>query len=329
MALGWDQRLQGHFDGYVASANDAAANEATGHVPARVARVDRSANLVLHAGGEARATTRHRLAVGDWTSLRLGGPVPVVTAVLPRRSTLTRTDSQGEHQVIAANIDLVLLVHPLDRPVNLRRLERELVLAWASGARPVVVLTKSDLGDAAGAARRLAPRVDGVEVLSTRVTAGQGTAEVAALLAPNRTAVLLGASGAGKSSLVNHLVGSELLATGAVRGGDGKGRHTTTARHLVALPGGGLLVDTPGLRSLGLSDDGAGLEAAFGDIEELASSCRFRDCRHRDEPGCGVLAAVAGGTLVPARLWSYTKLQRELELGRQRSPGGRGRRVSR
>jgi ribosome biogenesis GTPase len=245
---------------------------------------------------------------GDWVVLRTGPP-PSVDHILPRWSALER-----EGQLLAADIDIVFVVASLDRPLNLNRIERELVLAWDSGARPVVVLTKADATPDAGMlTKTVEARAVGVDVLATSAAVGDGVEEMLAYLRPNRTAVLLGPSGAGKSTLVNRLLQDEAQATGDVREGDHKGRHTTSSRHLLTVPGGGVLIDTPGLRSVGLTGAEGGVALAFPDIEEIGEGCRFRDCRHAGEPGCAVQRAVDEGRLDPDRVASYRKLQAELE----------------
>jgi ribosome biogenesis GTPase / thiamine phosphate phosphatase len=253
-------------------------------------------------------------AVGDWVCLRDRH----IHAVLPRRTALSRRQPGGgaHEQVLAANVDLVLAVVAPGRDANPRRLERLLALAWESGAQPVVVLGRADLcpewgTDLATEVAGLAAVAPGVDVLPLSCFTGEGVDDVAALLRPGKTAVLLGSSGVGKSTLVNRLAGRDLLATGEVRD-DGRGRHTTTHRQLVALAGGGLVIDTPGLRELGLWTGGEGTAAAFDDLEALAAGCRFGDCRHRTESGCAVRAAVAKGRLDPDRLAAWEKLQREL-----------------
>lgn len=261
------------------------------------------------------ASTGDRLAVGDWVAVRIvDEDTRRVHAVLPRRSTLRRQDpgSGQAEQLLAANVDLVLIVAPLDR-LRVSRVERELLVAWESGARPVVVLSKADVAeDAAAAADAMARRTGGAEVVTTSARSGEGIDRISALLRPNLTAVLFGPSGAGKSSLANALLGDEVLATGEVRDADHRGRHTTTSRQLVPLPGGGVLIDTPGIRSIGVWGGEEGLSAAFADVQELAMACRFRDCRHEREPGCAVSDAVARGALDPARLDSYRKLLGEV-----------------
>jgi ribosome biogenesis GTPase len=305
--LGYDEAWATHLDDYP----DCSA--------ARVCREDRSSWQVLSAAGPTRATAHESLTqsgdrpvVGDWVAVR----GDVIDGVLPRRSAFVR-HTAGEAtrpQVLAANIDYAMLVVPLDAPPNLRRLERLLALSWESGAQPVVVLSKSDhaadleLLEARTAVEGVALSV-AVHAVSART--GEGLDELADYVAPGRTVALLGTSGAGKSTLANALAGAELLATAEIRA-DGKGRHTTTRRELVMLPGGGVLIDTPGLRGVQLWAAEEGLATAFEDVESLTGACRFSDCAHDGEPGCAVLAAVAAGTLEARRLESYRKLQREL-----------------
>ncbi len=236
--------------------------------------------------------------------------------------------------MLAANVDLVFVVCGLDRPLRPGRIERAVVLAWESAAEPVLVLTKADLAaDPASAAEEAAGACPAAAVHLTAAYTGVGLDGLVATLEGRRTAALLGESGAGKSTLVNALAGEDVLATGAVRAADAKGRHTTTARHLVPLPGGGALIDTPGLRQLGLWSGEEGLAAAFADVEALAAGCRFRDCAHREETGCAVVEAVAGGRLPARRLSGYLKLRRELDHqeGRRAEHESRaaGRRASR
>ena len=310
-----------------------AAAGAPGAVPARIARADRGAALAISDAGAAPVRGAG-LAVGDWVAARDG----TVAARLPRRSTLSRRAAGGAaaEQVIAANVDVVLVVHGLDRPLRVRRLHRALAMAWDCGAVPALVLTKADLAAAAPVEALPADAALGVDVHTVSAVSGQGVDEIAARAAPARTVVMLGESGAGKSSLANALLGRDAAATGAVRGGDAKGRHTTTARHLLPLPAGGALVDTPGVRELGLWGAESGVARAFDDIEALAEGCRFRDCRHEAEPGCAVRAAAASGELDPGRLQSLRDLRRELaadELRRderaRRAHGRRGARAVR
>jgi ribosome biogenesis GTPase len=215
-------------------------------------------------------------------------------------------------QVVAANIDLVFVTVALGVPPRLRRIERALAMAWSSGAAPVVLLTKSDLSADIEADLRAARSVSGgTEVIAVNAS-GAGLARLREILLEGLVAVLIGPSGTGKSTLVNRLSGNEALATAEVRA-DGKGRHTTTHRELIELPGGGLIIDTPGTRELGLWDAGAGIDEVFGDLTEVAAQCRFRNCKHEREPGCAVRAAAADDPTVLARLESKRKLEREQE----------------
>jgi ribosome biogenesis GTPase len=256
--------------------------------------------------------------VGDWVGVRLRDDThrPLVQAVLPRRTAFVRR-APGDRtvaQVLAANVDTVFLVAGLDNDYNLRRIERALVLAWESGAAPVVVLNKADLATFDLDARRAeVERVAaGVPVLTLAAKHGEGLEALRPWLLPGRTVALLGSSGVGKSTIVNRLLGREKQRTQEVREADQRGRHTTTHRELVLLPGGAILLDTPGLREIQLWSEGSGLEAAFEDLLSHAGGCRFRDCGHAGEPGCAVRAAVDAGRLDGRRLESYLKLQAEL-----------------
>jgi ribosome biogenesis GTPase / thiamine phosphate phosphatase len=321
--LGWDGAWADLFAPWADS----------GHRPGRLLAAHRGGDLVATAHGELLTQVTGRLrhlagpgladlpAVGDWVALRDGR----IQAALPRRTALTRRmpGSAAGQQVLAANVDLVVIVVAPGRDANPRRVERLLALAWESGAQPVVVLGRADLcpdygTDVATELAGLAAVAPGVRTLALSCYTGQGVDEIAAMLTAGRTAVLLGSSGVGKSTLVNRLAGRDLLATGEVRD-DGKGRHTTTVRQLVALAGGGLVIDTPGLRELGLWTGDAGSSAAFGDVEALAAGCRFDDCRHQTEPGCAVLAALADGRLAPDRFAAWEKLQREQAWARRRA----------
>jgi ribosome biogenesis GTPase len=311
--LGWDE----------AWASELERTEEPALTPGRIAAQHRGEYVVWTPDGELRAEVSGRLfyelapfhdlpAVGDWVGLRVDGGRAVVHALLPRRSAFTRKEALKEAvaQTLAANVDTALLVNGLDADFSLRRIERYLATAWESGATPVVVLTKTDVcEDVADAVAQVDSVAIGVPVLPVSNVTGEGVDAVAAELKPGRTAVLLGSSGVGKSTLLNRLAGSELMVTGALAA-DGTGRHTTTHRELVVLPGGSLVIDTPGLRELQLWE--GDVETAFGDVEELAGNCRFRDCSHTREPGCDVLAAVDDGRLELDRLRSWRKLQREL-----------------
>jgi ribosome biogenesis GTPase len=337
--LGWDDAWNAAFQPY----------RAEGLVPGRVAVQHRGEWDVVTEDGDVRARVPGRLrheagslaelpVVGDWVALDPGEPgSSAIRAVLPRRTRFSRRAAHDpgseatREQVIAANIDVVFVTASLSEDVNARVLERYLTLAWESGARPVILLTKADLERDPDAVAAEVAEIGGevpVHVVSSRT--GVGLDSVRAHLGPGSTGALLGPSGVGKSSLVNMLVGEERLTTGAVRE-DGSGRHTTTRRELVPLPGGGLIVDNPGMRELHLwlADDG--LEDAFDDIAGLEARCKFSDCSHEGEPGCAIHAALADGTLAPERWESYRTLQRELaELEerlarRERSRARRGR----
>lgn len=303
--LGWDEFFEVPF----------AEHASSGFVPARIARVDRGQVTALTADGPVRATTHGGQAVctGDWVALRPADP-PEVAAILPRRTAVVRSSASrtSEGQTLAANVDTVAVVVSLSNALDPGRVERMAALAWDSGAVPVLVLTKTDSVDdrhraeVAESAAQLAP---GVEVLATSSVTGFGLDRLRDVL--TGSVVLLGPSGVGKSTLGNALLGADELATGEVRAVDGKGRHTTVHRELIPLPGGGVLIDTPGLRAVGLHDSEAGLHQVFAEIEELAAQCRFTDCEHTGEPGCAVAEAIAEGVLPERRLASYRKLQRE------------------
>jgi ribosome biogenesis GTPase / thiamine phosphate phosphatase len=281
---------------------------------ARVTRVDRGQLTVLTAAEERRVHVSGGLhgesavVVGDWVAVR--GELAV--RVLPRRTAFVRTAAGrgSAPQVVAANIDLVLVVDALVGAARLRRIERYLSVAWASGATPVVVLTKADLcPDVPAALAQVAEDAVGVEVLAVSAVSGQGVPGLRSLIAPGCTAAMVGPSGVGKSSLANALAGRPVAATAAIRA-DGRGRHTTTARELHPLPGGGLLIDTPGMRELALPG-GDGVDTAYADVADRATGCRFRNCSHRTEPGCAVAAAIDRGELDPARFTAWRKLQAE------------------
>ncbi|PDT72458.1 ribosome small subunit-dependent GTPase A [Bradyrhizobium sp. C9] len=300
---------------------------AQGCVPARVVVQQRGLYTLVTDHGELRAQLAGRLVhearegghpvVGDWVAVtaRPAEGAATIHAILPRRTMFVRkaADTVQAVQVVAANVDVALLVASMNADFNLRRLERYLATAWQSGARPVVVLTKADLRDAPDDIVAAAESIAfGVPVLVVSAVTGAGVTELAALLKPGETCVLVGSSGAGKSTLVNAFAGTERMATGGIREDDARGRHTTTHRELVRLPGGALILDTPGMRELGLIDAEEGLGVAFDDIEALARDCRFRDCGHGNEPGCAVRTALETGQLDPDRWRGFQKLQREL-----------------
>jgi len=322
--MGWSPRLQTEWE--------TCAPEGT--IPGRVVRAERERYTVVTALGDVAASLGGRLrhtatgpldlpSVGDWVafSQEVDGAEGVIRAVLPRRSVFLRkaAGSGQRAQVVAANLDAVFLVLAMNGDFNLRRLERYLSATWESGAQPVVVLTKRDLAsDPEGllaAAQRASP---GAAVVSVHAPSGEGLDALGPFLTPGATVALLGSSGAGKSTLLNALAGAEIMATGALRASDARGQHTTTTRALVALPCGALLVDTPGMRELGMWDVDEGLDRAFDDIAALAEGCRFRDCAHAREKGCAVQAALAEGTLAPERLESFQKLVREAAFQQQR-----------
>ena len=297
-ALGWDEGWE----------RQRRARSEPGAV-GRVARLDRGWATLWSGSGEARTRTAGAdVAVGDWVVVAEDGER--VVAVLDRRSAFVRRAARGARsgQVVAANVDVAALLHALTGRLSDRRLERELVLAFESGAEPVVVLTKADIGKdvehSMAAARLIAADVP---VVAVSAATGQGVDDVAALAGSGRTVAFLGASGVGKSTLVNALVGTDVQRVGHVRN-DQKGRHTTSAADLVRLPAGGLLLDTPGLRSLGLWTDGEGLDRAFADVATLALRCRFPNCRHQSEPGCAVR-----GVVDSVRIDAYRRLRAELD----------------
>ncbi|MCQ9178040.1 ribosome small subunit-dependent GTPase A [Streptomyces sp. IBSBF 2953] len=312
---GWDEGWETEFIPY----------SVQNLLPGRVVRVDRGMCDVVTATGVVRADTEFVVprdpmkvvCTGDWVAVDPVGSDPrYVRALLPRRTAFVRSTSskRSEGQILAANVDHAVVAISLAVELDLGRVERFLALAWESGARPVVVLTKDDLVPDPVALSYLVEDVvasaPGVPVLTVCAREGKGVEELAALIGRG-TSVLLGASGAGKSTLANALVGDDVMDVQATRDMDGKGRHTTTTRNLLPLPGGGVLIDTPGLRGVGLWDAGGGVGQVFAEIEEFSRGCRFHDCAHDAEPGCAVRAAVDDGELSLRRLESYRKLVRE------------------
>ncbi|MDT0615672.1 ribosome small subunit-dependent GTPase A [Streptomyces lancefieldiae] len=328
---GWDAGWEAEFAPFAEQ----------GLLPGRVVRVDRGLCDVITATGTVRADTEFVVprdpmkvvCTGDWVAVDPEGSDPLfVRALLPRRTAFVRSTSskRSEGQVLATNIDHIIICVSLAVELDLGRIERFLALAmssssgdallhksadsWESGAQPVVVLTKADLVTDPVTLAYLVQDVEtaapGVPVLTVSAEQGEGL-DVLAAVVSGGTAVLLGQSGAGKSTLANALLGEDVMSVQAIRDVDGKGRHTTTTRNLLALPGGGVLIDTPGLRGVGLWDAGVGVGQVFAEIEELAGGCRFHDCVHESEPGCAVLAAIDSGELPQRRLESYRKLMRE------------------
>ena len=296
-----------------------AENLEPGLVPGRVAAVHRGAFDVWTAAGAVRSRLPGRLmhdgldvGVGDWVGLGDG----LVRTVLPRRSAIVRNAAglATTAQTLAANVDVALVVSSLGPDLEPRRIERYLLTIWESGASPEIVLTKADrLDDPWPLVAEVEAVAVGVPVHIVSAVTGRGCDVLRARIAAGTTAVLLGSSGVGKSTLVNRWLGDDVMATTETREDDDEGRHTTTHRQILVLPGGGLVIDTPGLRELQLWDASAeALDATFADVEELAASCRFGDCTHAHEPGCAVLAAVESGELASDRLQSWRKLQREL-----------------
>ncbi|MGI8576685.1 MAG: ribosome small subunit-dependent GTPase A [Nocardioidaceae bacterium] len=321
--LGWDDSWR----------ELAAAYDGVGE-PGRIARVDRGLCTVYTRSGTVRgsiggdvlddwaADAMTAPTTGDWCWVRswCDGPL-TIEALLPRRTSIIRADAAGSSrgQVLAANVDVAGIVVALHPEPNLARIERLLTLAWQSGARPAVFLTKADMvNDAAQVADDVRMAAAGVEVICCSAVTGKGVDALRGLLDVSSTLALLGASGHGKSTLTNALVGADLLATKALRP-DGKGRHTSVRRELLPVPSGGSIIDTPGLRGVGLQNGRIGIETAFPEIEALAGSCRFRDCTHDGEPGCAVLQGLAVGEIGVRRLDSWRKLQREVEWSATRS----------
>lgn len=302
-AFGWSPELASKLD--------------PGLVPGRVVAAHRSAFDVQTAASVVRTRLPGRLvhenvevAVGDWVGLGDG----LIRGVLERRSAIVRKSAglTSESQTLAANVDVAFIVSSLGPELEPRRIERYLVTVWESGARPEVVLTKADrFDDPWGLVADVEAVALGVPVHVVSAVTGQGVEALRARIGDGATAVLIGSSGVGKSTLVNRWAGSELMATKETRLDDDEGRHTTTHRELIVLPGGGMVIDTPGIRELQLWDAG-GIDEAFADVEELAAACRFNDCAHETEPGCAVKHALDSGELPRERYASWRKLQREL-----------------
>jgi len=306
-ALGWNDR----------HAADFRAVGPAGARPARVALVASTGVVVADAGGQHAVAVSGALraspplgglTTGDWVAV----DAATAHAVLPRRSQLLRhvAGRRSNAQAVAANIDTVFIAAPLGDGVRARRIERSLAIAWSSGAEPVVLLTKADLSIDLAADIAAARAVSAGAVVIAVRAGGTGVDALRSFLLPARTGAIIGPSGAGKSTLINALCGSERLTTNAVRA-DGRGRHTTTNRELVTLPGGALLIDTPGMREMGVWDAQSGIDAVFTDVAELATQCRFRDCAHGSEPGCAVRSAAEHDPAILDRVASLRKLERE------------------
>ncbi|WP_374106285.1 ribosome small subunit-dependent GTPase A [Streptomyces sp. TRM70350] len=314
---GWDDAWADEFTPY----------DAEGLLPGRVVRVDRGQCDVVTADGVLRADTAfvtphdplRVVCTGDWVAVEPAGNPRYVRTYLPRRTAFVRSTSskRSEGQILAANVDHAIVAVSLAVELDLARIERFLALAWESGAQPVVVLTKADLvpdavtlGHLVQDVETTAPGVPVLAVSAVSAVGGDGL-DVLTAVVSGGTSVLLGQSGAGKSTLANALLGEDVMEVRATRDVDGKGRHTTTTRNLLLMPGGGVLIDTPGLRGVGLWDAGTGVGQVFSEIEELAADCRFHDCAHASEPECAVRAAIEAGELPVRRLESYRKLIRE------------------
>ena len=332
-SLGWTPVFEAHWQEHLlrmGSEPAPGAGAGASPFPARVVAEERGLVRLQTGPGEpfwgqltGRAREGEIPAAGDWVVCTRGpmDPRARIHAVLPRRTCLTRRAAgrQDRPQVLAANVDVAFIVTSLDADFNTRRVDRYLTTIWDGGARPVVLLTKLDLcDDAAVYMREMEAAAPGVAVLALSAVTGAGMEALEAHLRPAETAVLLGSSGTGKSTLINRLMGEGVAITGPIRAGDGRGRHTTTSRHLWSLASGALIVDTPGMRELQLWDASESVRGTFEDVEALAGECHFTDCRHRGEPRCAVKTAVDEGRIPPDRLASYLHLQDELAyLARQ------------
>jgi ribosome biogenesis GTPase len=321
-SLGFDDFFAAQFerlgDATLAPARVVAEGQSSFHLAGCRARLGDLTGRLLHT-----LTKLDRPVVGDWVAVLDGTDHASIQHLLERRTTLLRraAGTLDEPQVVAANVDVFFVVTAVNRDFNERRLERYIAAVWNSGAEPVIVLNKVDLDTDVTPLLEAAERVAvGVPVVRASAVSGEGLDELRAHIADGRTIGFIGSSGVGKSSLTNRLLGTDMQAVGGLRE-DERGRHTTTARQLIVLPAGGMLIDTPGMRELGLLDDLGGVDVSFADVTALAGFCRFRDCAHEAEPGCAVRAAIAGGELSADRLESYRKLLREIAAAeRKRDP---------
>lgn len=317
--FGWSEFFEANFESYAGQ----------GFMPGRVTLEHKNLFRVYTRYGEVfaeisgklrhEATSRRDLpAVGDWVVIRAQreGGRAIIHAVLPRRTCFARklVGSRTEEQIVAANVDTVFLLTSLNQDFSLRRIERYLLIAWESGANPIIILSKSDLCDrVADPINDIQAVAHGVPIHAISVVTGNGLQDIAQYFKRGQTVALLGSSGVGKSTLINHLAGVDRLKVQTVRESDDRGKHTTTHRELVLLPAGGLVLDTPGMRELQLWEGDESLQLVFDDIEALAASCFFSDCQHQDEPRCAVREALVAGTIDAGRYQSYEKLQKELK----------------
>ena len=320
--------------GWTDDLTEAFAKYSGPYIPGRVACRQKTAWDVLTGNGPVMAGISGALrksgrfpAVGDFVVLlhRPEAGASTIVDILPRRAVFARGASgrEGTDQVIAANIDTVFIVTAAGPDLNARRIERYLAIAKASGARPVIVINKSDLaGDPASLVENILPASSGIPVIAMSALSGEGIGRLAPYLAPGATAALIGSSGVGKSTLINRLLGRPVQETCGTREFDGKGKHTTTVRQLFVTGGGAIVIDNPGLREVGIGTASAGIDGAFADILELGRGCRFSDCRHEREPGCAVREAVIRGILPQERYGNYLRLAKELAFEREKSDIG-------
>ncbi|MGZ4112039.1 MAG: ribosome small subunit-dependent GTPase A [Tumebacillaceae bacterium] len=317
-ALGWNNTFEEAFASYAAE----------GYTVGRVALEHKHLYRVYSEQGDVLAEVSGKMrynslgrgdypAVGDWVvmSVRESEGRATVHGILPRQSKFSRKVAGGslEEQIVATNVDTVFLVTALNLDFNVRRIERYLILAWESGAMPVIILSKADLcEDVAARIAEVESVAFGVPIHVVSSLNNEGLEELTPYMQRGKTVALLGSSGVGKSTLINRVYGREIQDTGGIREGDDRGKHTTTHRELIVLPEGGLLIDTPGMRELQLWDADEGISDSFQDIESLAGECQFRDCQHRNEPNCAVQGALRDGTLDRSRYSNYVKLQKEL-----------------